>query len=281
MAEEMKRHHHYHAEASVFAGTLELPFSQHVSPQAYVSLPKHGGYFSQRTCEFRVENVMSYKAAYTQVSGNRDPKPDHGWATLVTSVVEDLNILDILTADRIVAQIGTEFPLDGYVPSVTFIGTRYDNLRICGEPLVVEIDLDLLGPKPANDGHYNVEAGFIDRVCAQYDHLRTHPEAPKEIAARYNQLPAVKENLELVKCSLVKSVTGKFPGRLYGHWIDIPNFGKVELATVSVQQACFDTPTNAPRQTTVELNMLDLQMGCIGSGTGKAGTGKTNGSTYP
>ncbi len=281
MSEGMKRHHKYHAEASVFSGTLELPFSQKVTPQAYVSLPEEGGYFSQRTCEFRVENAVSYKAAYTQVSGNMDTKPGHGWATLVTSVVEGLNILDVLTADRIVAQIGTEFPLDGYVPSVTFIGTRYDNLRICGEPVTVELDINMLGQKPPNDVHYNADPGFIGRVCAQYEQLRSHSDAPEEIATRYNRLPTVQENRESVKCSLVKSAGGKIPGRICGHWIDVPNFGKVELATVSVVQSCFDTPTKAPRQTLIELNMLDLQMGCIGSGKGSFGSGKTNGQTYP
>ena len=61
-------------------------------------------------------------------------KPGHGWATLTTVVVDDLNVLEVLTADRVVGQIITDYPLEGYVPAVSFLGTRFDNLRIAGHP---------------------------------------------------------------------------------------------------------------------------------------------------
>ena len=44
--------------------------------------------------------------------------PRTGWlrSTLVTSVVEGLNILEIVKAERIVAQISVEYPADGGFP---------------------------------------------------------------------------------------------------------------------------------------------------------------------
>ncbi len=58
--------------------------------------------------------------AYTQVAGNRSTKSGQGWTTLTTSVIEGLNVLDVVTADRVVGQTITEHPLEGYVPSDQF-----------------------------------------------------------------------------------------------------------------------------------------------------------------
>lgn len=276
-----QRHHKYHAEAHVLNGTFHLPLSREIPEQAYVSLPAHGGYLAQNSGEFSVENVLSFRSAYTQVGGNRDVKKGHGWSTLVTSVIEGLNILEVVTADRIVAQIGTEFPLEGYVPSVTFLATRYENLRICGNPVSVELDLDLIGPKPENDVHYNADPGFIARVCAHHERMRRCSGVPQEIAARYNRLPTAEENRESIECSLVKNISGEIPGCFYGNVIDVPNFGKVELANVSLKQSMADPKAGLPPSTTIELTMLQLNMGCVIAGKSAVGSGKTNGQSYP
>ena len=281
MSEEMKRRHKYHAEAHAYSGDFRLPLSRHIPPQAYVDLHSNGGYRSQTTGEFHVENVMSYRSAQTQVGGNKDTKPGHGWSTIVTSVIEGLNIMNVVTADRIVSQIGTEFPLEGYVPSVTFIGTRYENFRIWDEPVEIEMDFDLLGPKPAKDLHYNVESGFISRVCQHYERVLKAPGIPDKIAARYNRLPTVEENRESIECSLVKRVGGVFRGCAYGNVIDVPDFGTIELATVSVAQSDPHSECGTPQETLIELAMLKLDMGCVVDGSGSGGTTKTNGRTYP
>ncbi len=116
-----RRVHRYHAEASVLEGHLQRPLSQEIKPQAYVKLPEHGGYLAQRAEDYRIEGVLSFRSAYTQVAGNPDVKPGHGLTTLSTSVVEGLNVLDVVTADRVVGQISTEHPIGGYVPHVTFL----------------------------------------------------------------------------------------------------------------------------------------------------------------
>jgi len=58
-------------------------------------------------------------------------------------------VLDVLTADRVVGQIITEHPLVGYVPIISFLGTRFENLRIAGHPVELDLDLNILGDKPA------------------------------------------------------------------------------------------------------------------------------------
>jgi hypothetical protein len=281
MTEKVERHHTYSAEAASLEGHLRLPFAQHVSSPAFVKLNREGGYVSQHTESFRLGGVVSFRSAYTQVAGNRDDKPDHGWNTLTTSVLEGLNVMDVLTADRVVVQISTDHPLEGYVPTVTFLGTRFENLRIAGYPVKLDFDPNILGPRPAKDAPYTSDPGFLQKVTRQYERIRGQRDLPAEILRRYNQLPSNSGNRESIECSLVNQAEGSYPGRSFGHVIDVLNFGKISLATLRLDQSDFNKETGVPMKTLITLNMLEIEMGCIGAGTLSAGSGKTNGTTQP
>ncbi len=110
------RTHSYNADAMILDGFLRIPVEKEIKPLGAVSLSEKGGYRSERVEDFHLDEVISYRSAYTQVAGNLDRKPGHGWATLSTVVVEGLNILEVLTADRIVGQIIADYPPVGYVP---------------------------------------------------------------------------------------------------------------------------------------------------------------------
>ena len=281
MANQTKRTHKYHAESTAVSGKLEHPLTQTIEPQSHVKLNETGGYLSERAELYRAEGVISFKHAYTQVTGNPDPKPGHGWATLSTAVVEGLNVLEVLTCDRVVAQIGTEHPLEGYTPTVTFLGTRFENLRIAGYPIHVELNLEFVGDKPAEDAPYMRHAPFLQRLDAQHQALRQHADIPAEITQRYNRVPASNGNLESIECSLVKKIEGSFPGRAFGHVLDVPHFGKIHLATLRLDHADPAAQTGIPKETTFKLNMFELEMGCIGTGRAMIGSPINNGSTYP
>lgn len=163
------RYHEYFAEAFALQGNLRLPFVQQFSSPTFVKLNEEGGYVSQHEENFRLGGVMSFRSAYTQVGGNPDTKPDHGWKTLATAVIEGFNVLDVVTADRIVAQMATDHPLIGYIPSVTFLGTRFENLRIDGHEVKLDINTNILGPKPADDQPYTSDREFLGRVDQQYE----------------------------------------------------------------------------------------------------------------
>src|ERR1700728_1102099 len=124
------REHYYHAQAFALDGDLHLPIRTPIKPQAFVQVAEGGGYLSERAADYRLEGIFSFRKAYSQVSGPRETKPGRGFITLATAVIEGFNVFDVVTADRIVAQISTEHPLDGYVPEVTFLGTRFENLQI-------------------------------------------------------------------------------------------------------------------------------------------------------
>jgi len=281
MSEAIERVHLYHAEAAILEGHMRLPLAQKIKPQAYVKLPEEGGYFAQRAADYGLEAVISFRSAYTQVAGNPDDKPGHGWSTLVTSVVEELNILDVVTADRVVGQIATEHPLIGYVPHVTFLGTRFENLRIAGHPVKLDLDLNLLGPKPENDAPYSKASSFIDRVTNQHKRARTHPSLLLELINRYTGLQSMPEDPQSIECSLVNQSDGSFPGQCFGHLIEIPNFGTIILAALRLEQSDYQGKTGIPKQTLIDLTMIELRMGCIASGSVKVAQMRLNGMSHP
>ncbi len=141
------REHKYHAEAKAIEGLLVLPHATKIEPQAHAQvLPTAKSrqtparfYESQNAEPFRIEGIVSYSAAHTQAAGHEETEEKgRTFKTLATSVVENLNILNVITCDRIVAQVSTEHPRfedEGHVPSVTFLGTQFYNLRIGGFPV--------------------------------------------------------------------------------------------------------------------------------------------------
>jgi hypothetical protein len=270
--------HRFDAEAVALSGQLDLPVSQTIAPQAYSKLPEKGGYFNQRSDGFRIETIISFSSAYSHVSGSKSPKPGRGWDTLTTTVVEGLNVMEVLTADRVVGQTITEHPLVGYVPTISFLGTRFENLRIAGFPVEVEFDHNIFGPKPLDDAPYTHDAGVISRVARQYDRIGSNKDLPAELVERYNQLSPTLGKSEAVECSLVNQVAGRYPGKSFGHIIRVPGFGIITLAKLTVKHENPHERTKVPRKTTFTLTMIDLKLGCPTQGHGGVGGGSSNGS---
>lgn len=281
VADKTDRKHRHNAESFALSADLSLPKAHKIEPHAHSILAEEGGYTFLQKESFRHEGIVSYRSAFTHVAGTRDDKPGHGWNTLATSVIEGLNVMEVVTADRVVAQIATEHPLDGYVPTVSFLGTRFENLCIAGHPVKVDFALDLLGPKPKKDAAYSSDRAFTKRVKDHYERIRSHRNLPAEVAARYNHVPSNSKGTRLIECSLVKQVEGGYPGHSFGHVIDVPSFGKIYLATVRLEESDFHPKTNAPKKTLITLTMLEMKMGCMASGTMDAAIGKTNGTGQP
>lgn len=276
------RTHFYNAEARLLSGHLQLPLAAEIKPQASAHLRDEGGYLSQRTGAYRLESVISFQSGYTQVAGNRSAKPGQGWTTLTTTVIEGLNVLDVVTADRIVGQIITEHPLEGYVPTVNFLGTRFENLRIAGHPVQLDLDLGALGAKPANDAAYTQDSGLVSRVSSMLKVIRDRQDLPNTLRERYNQLTStLGAPQEEAECSLVKAAAGAFPGAYSGHVITIPDFGAIILGKVTIRHEDFKPGTVIPRKTTVRLKMIEFHFGCAIAGGLDTGDGSTNGGTMP
>jgi hypothetical protein len=280
--------HTYHAEANVLSGNLRLPVKQEIQPQAFAKFrDTHDGYYSEQTKPYRLEGVISFQSAYTQVSGNRSVKPGHGFVTLATAAVEKLNVLEVVTADRVVAQISTEHPEGPGAPSVTFLGTHFDNLRIAGHKVEVDLNLGFCGDRPAGkDLYISPGSSFMNAVSKVYDDLHASLERlmndedrkmegrkdlPELFRTKYHKdlldparITALGEEAK-VECSLVKNVEAAGVGKSFGHVIHVPDFGKISLADLTVNRNSFS------------LTMINLQLGCIADGSTGVGTCNVNG----
>ncbi|MGB8014040.1 MAG: hypothetical protein WCF68_20665 [Terriglobales bacterium] len=277
--------HDFFAEANILTANLEQPLQQKISPQAPVKLPKDGQYQFSQAGPFRFEGILSYKSGYTQVAGRPSTKVA-GFTTLATSVLEGLNVLDVVTADRVVAQISTVHPAygAGQVPSVTFLGTRFENLRIAGHKVEVERSLDILGPKPVDDESYFDNRDVLDRIARQYDRIATADELPDWAAEQYPKgRPALNGNGQL-ECSLINRVEGA-PGTPFGHVIDLPHFGKIFLGELKVEREPGNPSKGISDAYKFHLTMIRMQMGCLADGdicvtpldtNGKGGKGGGN-----
>jgi hypothetical protein len=200
--------HYFHAEALSLKGKLEFPVDSEIRPQAYVKvagtldkLLDEGGkrnYFSQHAKDYRLEGVFSYSAAQTQVSGHKSTKHDGASVTLATSAVENLNILNVVTADRVVAQISTTHFPGQYVPDVTFLGTHFENLKIARHKVEPILNLKLIGQRPDKDQLYLAENSKLLRAIE--DQYRKMPDWLKRFAAvREKNLPPGDQLGSLIK----------------------------------------------------------------------------------
>jgi hypothetical protein len=261
--------HDYYAEATVLSAELEQPLRDEIKPRAHVKLPKDGHYQFKQADPFRFEGILSYQSGYTQVAGHPSSKVA-GFTTLATSVLEGLNVLDVITADRVVAQISTVHPAygTGQVPSVTFLGTRFDNLRIGGHKVEVERSLDILGPRSEDDRSYFDDRDVLGRISDQYKTIAKTKNLPDWAAREYPEgRPALNGSRKL-ECSVVNGVKGA-PGTPFGHVIDLPHFGKIFLGELQVEREPGEPSKGKYDAYTFHLTMIRLEMGCLAKGCAK------------
>lgn len=248
MSTKSDRVHYYHADASALGGTIERPIREHVQVQSSLSLPPVGGFATTRSESFRLHDIVTARSTHTQVSGSASTDTGNP-TTMVTTVVEGLNILHVLTADRVVSQISVEHPSKGYDPRVTFFGSQIENLRISGHPLEVILDVDI------------------------FDHGRDKkfPKEPSVRDARFHKKIGQKfdEKKGFLLCSLVKEIKGSFPGTKKGHILEIPDFGRVFLGEFLVDA------------TSHRLIMLRVDLGCPTQGNLSAASASIEGRGAP
>jgi hypothetical protein len=272
MAEKVtKRTHTYHAVAQSLGGSLILPVNQSIPSQANASLHGGGGISHDVQGAFHHEKIVSAGGTYSHVVGC-ESKKSGGWATLATSVVEDLNIQEIVTADRVVARLSIEHPAVGYTPKVTLVGSNFINLRIAGFPVQAVLNSSLLNPAddyPKTTWLENPK--FLD--AARQQHRRRAKGSPhtKELEERYGWIGS-KEGIDqrgYVVCSLVDSIVGDFPGTASGNMVDIPEVGKFFFGEFTVDRNSF------------RLTMIRAELGCPIHGTMMMADAVGTGTSYP
>ncbi|HEX4783112.1 MAG TPA: hypothetical protein VH350_02155 [Candidatus Sulfotelmatobacter sp.] len=289
----VKPSHDYHAEAHVLSGHVQRPINQKIEPQAPLSLnDRRGGHFTRRIEDFSVEGLISFTRGETRLSGARSLK-NNGWVTISTSILEGLNVFEIIGADRLVTQVSTDHAYDnGHIPHVTFLGTQFTNFRVGGFPAAVTLTLDICGDVPAKDQSYFEDAQFLRRVKQQTETIFKASGLPKDLKDQYdkklayvNQLIGAKPGSQAVHepitCSVVESI-GKIPipgVQQFGHILVIPEFGHVALGEVQVSEKKYEGIERPC--VSFELTSIRTKMGCVGDGPLSAGTVTANGAHKP
>jgi hypothetical protein len=252
----------YHAHAYALSAHFTRPFDHLVEVQAGTTLPMSGGHGSSRVENFRFDGFVSFKAGYSQVSGSEKFVRERGeerciHTTLASSVVEGLNILDMITADRVVSRVAASYESGDEGESVVF-GTQFDNLRINGYAIRVELHHDLV---------LKIKTFAAAReLFAKDEEFRKMAESPFGL---WKLRPEIEPH-GVINCSLVKELTpGKFPGieRVghYGHVLVVPEFGKIHLAEL--------TMTHGSKT----LTMIRVELGSPNGGGVTAGVSGNNG----
>ncbi len=207
------RHFHYHASAHALSGELTRPVQRVIEVQAGISLPSTGGVGSSHVENFRVDEVVSFKRAYSHVAGSL--KEENGkkiHTTHATATVEGLNILDVVTADRVVARLSSSFeepppekpgPFEG---KVLLVGSKFENLSIAGYQVDVELDHELLSLE------LGTFAAVRDSFRARGSKLRQIADETLKARGVNRALPEVLAPEGPLLCSIVKEVHFKEPG---------------------------------------------------------------------
>jgi hypothetical protein len=248
---------HYHACAHSFSGRFTRPFDHLIEVQAPSALPIIGGHGNSRVENFQFREFVSFKKGYTHVSGAHQAD-DNSSNTLVTATAEGLNVLDILTADRVVARLYSKHHQNESEGYMTMVGSKFENLRIAGCQVHVDLDFDL------------------------FEKVRTFKEAQKafekDAAFRKIALDPFHTGQELqpqgpngaFHCSLVKEMDIKCPGvKREGHCFHVPGFGKIFLGEVNI--------VHGERTVT----MIRLELGSAVSGSGSFSAATANGKQWP
>jgi hypothetical protein len=263
---------YYHADASPFGGHITHPVEKLITAQAPTSLAQAGGHATSQVGPFKLDDIASGQAAYSEIFGSVN-KTTGAWSTLVTSVVEGLNVLEVVTADRVVSRLSVEHPFVGDNPRVSFMGCQFDNLRIAGEKVEPVMNLGLMatpaGEFPATP--FTEDRSFIGKAVEQNKRMLGIQGAPDWLAVRYGWINSeeARRKKGYVLCSLVERVEGVKHASPYGHVVNVPGFGNVFLGEMTVSQGVFG------------LTMIRIEMGCASEGNISFATAHSNGSPIP
>jgi hypothetical protein len=305
-----KRYHEFHAHAHALHGELMRPIQQTIERHSFVELKdERGGHLTRFSEDVNIEGLISLKTVHTRVSGSATIKRK-GWLTTATSIVEGLNIFEVLTADRVVSQVSTDHPYDKTLqPHVSFLGTKFENLRVCGIPVGVTYNFGVCGTVPNDDQSYLANSTFVSTAQTNNSAIANATYLPADVKKQYDDWSKketatvisakVKENASCkVTCSLISKIhidelRKQVPDvETVGNVLYIPHFGAISLGEIEVgmerepvsgefrrheeEVGGFDKLSNY-----FQITMLNMHLGCIGHGNVQVASGKSNGNTAP
>jgi hypothetical protein len=233
----------FRADANVLGGFLELPIPKPIPTLAPVSLPAVGGFTTASAEAFTLDSLISCGKASSHVVGR--VLEDGVVAIESTAVVEDLNILQVVRAKRIVARLSIWIK-NGAGLKVSTLGSTFEGLRLgdCRRNPWLNQELQRFEHSQAGASRADAErigagqAANINKTFAGRDNAEWADNRSKWMNGKGKHGAG---------CSLVD---GFEDARDCGHVVDIPGFGRIFLGEL------FITPFSA------QLVSIRAELGC-------------------
>ena len=275
----------YHANGFALGGRITQPVEQEINSHAATALSIVGGLASAKAESYRLKDLISYRSAHTHISGIQNNETLH--STVVNTVVEDLNILDVITADSVIGRLSSTHE-DGQPAKIIPLGSTFQNLKIAGKPVEVDLFDSLFAQHPTHSSLVDHFLGKCqsDAPCAGFhppSELRYewgHPVADMPVTLKERLLappiPGWQQSGSHLYCNLVRSVREPNPSGTvnaspvpYSHAIRIPDVGRLYLGELSSSED------------TKRLTMIRLELGSPVVGTLAVSALETNGKWFP
>jgi hypothetical protein len=239
---KQKRFYSFRADANALGGFLDEPFEKIIPVLAPVSLPAVGGFATARSEAFNLEEIVSCSSAFTRVSGREHA--DGSISILVTATVERLNILEVLTAERIVAQLSISISNGKEPLKFTLAGSCFEGLRIAGRDCCPKLNSRLHQPGSGTSSHgltltcQDIRQTGRDQAAKLINGFKgASPGAHQWAKARHEWMTSKRPADDgAVLCSLVDGFEGAGPTDGCGHIVEIPGFGRFILGELVVSR---------------------------------------------
>ncbi len=207
MATRQRIPFHFHAEGHALSGEFRHPGRSLIEAQASVSLPTIGGHARAHVDHYFHSDFVTFRTAHTRVSGRW--VDEETVLTTATTTIEDLNILEVVTADRIVSRLTSTHKRGKREGHIVAVGSEFHNLRVRGHELKVTLRHKLLS------------------ASETFEHLRNKVATDKDSG----KIAVIDDGVAV--CSLVERIDTDLPGvDPRRHIFQVPNFGKISLAEV-------------------------------------------------
>jgi hypothetical protein len=267
-----RRVFYYHADAAPIGGHFTKPDEKIVHSHGSSSLAQAGGHVASRVSAFKLDKLLSFDHAYSEIHGTVSKRGS--WTTHVTSVVEGLNVLDMVKADRVIAVLAVEHPNVGHHAKASVVDSKFENLSIDGVKVNPILGKKVITPYKKGtfpDRSIIEDDEFVARAIDQSKKLTEASDTPDWLKARLRWVQSRKARKQkgYVQCSLVDKLQGAKRGSFFGHVVQVPNFGNIFLSELHAGHHAY------------RLTMVRIEMGCDNEGTMSIATADSNGVGSP
>ena len=132
----------FHGHGHALSGEFRHPLWSIIPAQASASLSSIGGIAVAHGENFHFQDFVCFKSAHTHISGKR--RRDETFVTHASTVVQGLNILGMVTAERIVSRLTSIHNPKEPEGHIIAEDSRIEGLKINGEDVKVILRHDLL-----------------------------------------------------------------------------------------------------------------------------------------